>query len=155
MTIIGRLGACLAMGLVVSSAPAWAQDASAQFGDTTVTFGTGIAILGLPDVQFGKIATSSVVTQRYSTSADFAGNIGWNVSGSVSKAIGGGRDISLSGFWAMITDSDTTTCTNGGLTECAFNALVPNPASLNYIFPVGTITYQSARDVTQGGRLSR
>ena len=152
MTIIGRLGLCLALGFVVSSAPASAQDASAQFGDTTVTVGTGIAILGLPDVQFGKIATSSVVTQRFSTSADFAGNIGWNVNGSVTRVIGGGRDVSLSGFWAMITDNDFATCSDVGVpTECAINALVPNPTSLNYIFPLGTMTFQSARDVTQGG----
>lgn len=146
-------GALLAAG-GSTFAPAQAQDASVLYGDTLLSVGTGIAILSLPDVQFGKLVdgnTPSTVLGHSSTSTDFSHSVGWNVNGAITKPIGGNRDMALSGYWARTNDNDTTTCTSGGGVYCSFNALVTNPANLNVVGPVGTWTNQSQRDVTQAG----
>jgi hypothetical protein len=138
-------------------APAQAQDTSVLYGDTLLSVGTGIAILSLPDVQFVKLVPNefagATVVGRFSTSANLAGTVGWNINGAITKAISGSRDITLSGNWALIRDNDNTTCTSVTGALCEVNALVPNPATLSFnaVSVGGSLLNSSQRDVTQAG----
>ena len=131
--------------------PAQAQDASVLYGDTLLSVGTGMALLSLPDVQFVKrLKSGPAFAGRFATSTDLAGTVGWNVNGAVTKPIGGNRDISLSGYWASITDSDSTACTGTASLLCSF---VPLTNTGNFVSSGvgGTFLNSSQRDVTQAG----
>ncbi|MEL7048584.1 MAG: hypothetical protein AAFO75_06420 [Pseudomonadota bacterium] len=149
----------LALVSVLAGGPALAQDqASATYGNTTVSIGGGTAILDLPDQQFIKIiptfAIPGTVSGRFTTADDFSREIGWNVNGTITAPLGAHRWITASGFWAQIDDKDNTTCTDSAGAACVVNALVSDPALLSFAGAVlvgESLFTTSEREVDQAG----
>lgn len=129
---------CFSAGIAIASflfvAPASGQDATTQVGNATIIVGGGTAILDLPDVQFFKRIPVAVggqtVSGRHTDADDFSDEIGWNINSEFTVPVRTDRTISVSGFWANIEDSDTSTCISAAGSFCTINALNRNPAVL-------------------------
>ncbi|MCF8476064.1 MAG: hypothetical protein K9G60_03480 [Pseudolabrys sp.] len=93
-----------------------AQQDSKQIGPATVTIGSGIAMLSLPDVGSmvtrgpNRTVTKFPVLETFKFSEGFENKTGWNLNGSVAVPIGGAT-VSLNGFWARIKGKASSTCT--------------------------------------------
>ena len=143
----GGFIAGLALAGLAFAAPASAQDSgSMQVGNATISVGTGAAILGLPDVEFGTIRSPSAlgtIVSRIKTSDDFIGEYGRNVNASVSVPTTGrngeANRISVNGFWVNIDDDDTVLCSSVVGTQCTFFSLFDVPGTIdNNSFPFGS-----------------
>ena len=87
-----------------------------EIGPVTVTIGTGIAMLTLPDV--GSMVTRGPnqsaarfpVVQTYNLADDLNDKVGWAVNGSIAVPVGLAT-VSLNGFWAQIKGKSSSSCT--------------------------------------------
>ena len=133
------------------------QDAK-QIGITTVTIGSGIAMLSLPDVgsmvvRGANIAPTFPVFETFKFSDNFDNRVGWNINGSIAVPVGGAT-VSLNGFWARIKGNDSFTCTVQAGNLCQVMPLVDNPAiqQINAANTFGsTVVANSERKVDHWG----
>lgn len=159
MKLYNHFFAGAALAVALSFAPvAYAQNSGTlQMGNTTVTVGAGTVILGLPDIEFTKQFDENVagnpVSGRLKDNEDFIDEHGWNINGAVSTPLGGGKQVTLNGFYARIENDDTLGCTSpaSGTATCAWINLVPGTGSLQIAGSGFSTVVNSSRDVDYWG----
>lgn len=159
MGLRNQLFASVALGaLMLASAPAEAQNSGTlQMGNTTVTIGGGTAILSLPDIEFTRQFNENVagnpVAGVLKDNEDFIDEYGWNINGSLSTPMGGGRQITLGGFFARIENDDSLSCVSpaSGTATCAWVNITPNSGSVQIAGSGFSTVVKSSRDVDYWG----
>ena len=129
------IAGCIFSACLAGSVSVQAEEAgTAQFGDTTVSFGVGTTMLTLPDVTSMVTRTTSTppfpILQSFKFSDDFYEETGWNLNGSIETPFGADNAIAFRGFWGRIEGGDDFTCT-GSLapqTNCLIAPLFDDPA---------------------------
>jgi hypothetical protein len=158
MTALKNFVAILVLAVVVfAPSVLQAQDqGSMEVGKTTITVGTGLVYMMLPDTKSmvtegpNNAATHFPVRQTFKFSEHF-NEAGWNVNGSISMPVKG-MDFSLKGFWANVKGKDSFSCTPqaGGL--CVIEPLVDDPNRMQTQGIIaGTLPVNSKRDVDYWG----
>lgn len=128
-----------------------------QVGNATVTIGGGTAILDLPDIKFTKTFNENIagnpVSGRLKDSKDFNDEWGWNINGSVSAPLSGGKQITLNGFYARIDNDDAIACNSpaSGVATCDWVNIINGAGSVQIAGSGFSTVVNSERDVDYWG----
>ncbi len=148
----------LLTALVFTVPAAQAQDSgSTTIGKTTITIGSGVTFLSLPEAESmvtrgQNFSLFFPVYETYKFSDDFE-EIGWNVNGSVAVPVGWAT-LSLNGFWARFKDQNSFLATPQPTQAVLITPLVDNPAIQQVqgtVAGVGYILADADREVDQWG----
>ena len=157
-TSINAVAGLVLMALVFAAPAVQAQDSgSTTIGKTTITVGSGVTFLSLPDAE--SMVTRGPnnglirfpVYETYEFSDDFE-ETGWNVNGSVAVPVDW-MTFSLNGFWARFKNRDSFLAVPQAGEVVVIAPLVDNPAiqQVQGDIPPGYIRADAEREVDQWG----
>lgn len=150
------LAGLISLALTLVAAPASAQDnGSIEAGNAKISFGTGTAILMLPDINFTIVEAFNFNTTAKQENSDFDDAVGWNVNGAIEIPTLGPNGIinttSLKGFYSSIEDDDTVSCQGvPGVQRCGWMTIIDVRLGKRGI-PDGTTSVNTNRDVAHWG----